>query len=521
MKKTSKTNKKTKGVGRSSKKKGRNYILGIGINKYQCWNPLFNAVRDMDAIIQLLHEQYLFEEKYTETLRDEEATEDNVLEVLERYIDKLKKADSLIIYYSGHGYLHPKTRKGYWVPVDARIDKTGDFISNTKILDIINAIKATHVLLISDSCFSGSFFSSGLTKSDLSIKELAMLPSRWGLSSGRHNELVFDGEKGKHSPFATSVLEVLSENPLMKMNVMKLVDQVIFYTRERSSQLPEGQPLLRSGHKGGQFIFRRKRTETPFVEDPPRQPLVTNFPMVKMAGGTFVRGSRRFNREQPMHSVKLTSFAIGKFPITFDQYDCFCQETNRIPPSDNGWGRTNRPVINVNWYDALAFCNWLSKTQKKKPYYYFYPNGKIEIDKKSKGYRLPTEAEWEYAAKGGVKGLSQNNASSSDLDAKAWFDKNAQYQTHPVGLKEPNAYGLYDMLGNVYEWCYDIWRHGCYKELDINQIILNPQGPNTGEERVIRGGAYRSKADYCRASYRENGDPNKSRSFIGFRVVCS
>jgi formylglycine-generating enzyme required for sulfatase activity len=129
----------------------------------------------------------------------------------------------------------------------------------------------------------------------------------------------------------------------------------------------------------------------------------------------------------------LNPYSIGKYPVTFEEYDYFCEATGREKPSDEGWGRGRRPVINVTAYDAEAYCEWLSKV-----------TGKF--------YRLPTENEWEYACRGGSDGEYCFGDDVSQLVDYAWYSDNSEGKTHPVGEKKPNNYGLYDMHGNVWEW---------------------------------------------------------------------
>jgi formylglycine-generating enzyme required for sulfatase activity len=218
--------------------------------------------------------------------------------------------------------------------------------------------------------------------------------------------------------------------------------------------------------------------------------------MVLVQGGTFSMGSNDGeNDEKPVHSVTVSSFYISKYEITFTAYDAFCDATGHTRPDDNGWGRGNRPVINVSWDDAMAYCGWLSyKTGKK--------------------YRLPTEAEWEFAASGGNKGQGHTYSGGDYVEVFAWCSSNSGNQTHPVGQKEPNELGLYDMSGNVWEWCSDWYGdYGSYSQTD-------PQGASSGTFRVLRGGSWSLYPRYCRVARRGNATPDLRNYFNGFRVVC-
>lgn len=214
---------------------------------------------------------------------------------------------------------------------------------------------------------------------------------------------------------------------------------------------------------------------------------------IGVEGGTFQMGSKDGEiDERPVHKVKVDSFVISQYPVTFAQYDEFCEATRRKKPSDSGWGRGERPVINVSWDDAVAFCEWVSKETGTK-------------------IRLPYEAEWEFAAR--KYNGSRKFSGSNDLNTVGWYYGNSRRKTHPVGRKQPNELGIYDMSGNVWEWCMD--RDGLYEP----EPQTNPKGSVSGFNRVIRGGAWDSKKLTCRVRYRGVGIPYHEDNSIGFRVV--
>jgi hypothetical protein len=240
---------------------GTTCFVGIGINGYQNWPSLQNAVRDVQAIADLLVSDYGFNKNQQRLLLNEEATEANIINLFEELANQVEPTDSLLIYYAGHGHLNQRGR-GFWVPVDAPEGSVFRYIRNSTIKDYIGDINSLHTLLISDSCFSGSLFSSGTERaSELVADELALLPSRWAICSGRHDEVVADGPSAGHSPFAESILDVLRNNTRPAITTAFLVNQVIDQTRSNYQQLPDGGPLQNVGHKRGQFVFRRQGKE--------------------------------------------------------------------------------------------------------------------------------------------------------------------------------------------------------------------------------------------------------------------
>ncbi len=187
--------------------------------------------------------------------------------------------------------------------------------------------------------------------------------------------------------------------------------------------------------------------------------------MVLVEKGTFMMGDEfgdLWHGCGPVHQVTLTyDFYMGKYEVTFKEYDAFCEATGRSKPSDRDWGRGNRPVINVSWWDAIAYCNWLSEKEGLPVAYRLWgeasegqmldANGNVTTDiTKVLGYRLPTEAEWEYAARGGKHHSPYKYSGSDNVDEVAWYEGNSGDKTHEIGLKLPNALGIYDMSGNVW-----------------------------------------------------------------------
>ena len=207
--------------------------------------------------------------------------------------------------------------------------------------------------------------------------------------------------------------------------------------------------------------------------------------MVFVEGGTYQMGSNSESDEKPIHTVTVSSFYMDKTEVTQAEYR---KVMGKNPSKFSGCD--DCPVENVSWHDANEYA-------------------------KKVGKRLPTEAEWEYAARGGNKSKGYSYSGSNDLDAVGWYDNNSSGKTHPVAQKQPNELGLYDMSGNVWEWCSD--RYGDYS----SSSQTDPQGSNSGEYRVLRGGSWGSLDGSCRVANRNGSDPGSRYYDLGFRLVLS
>ena len=266
-------------------------------------------------------------------------------------------------------------------------------------------------------------------------------------------------------------------------------------------------------------------------------------------GKVFVRGGDAILNGK---EVTLSSFWISPYEVTQEEFESLMTgNTNGIKPkpsyfSDSpaaGEVQERRPVESVNWYDAIVYCNLLSIRNGLTPCYTIkgftdpaawgtsptstgaedYADWEsVTCNFDANGYRLPTEAEWEYAARGGQTEITDNNwnnaySGSNTADDVAWYDSNSNSKTHEVGKKQANALGLYDMSGNVYEWCWD-W----YDSSGYPSDTEDPAGPDTGWYRVVRGGSWNYySASNCAVSRRSNKGPYYRHVDSGFRLVRS
>lgn len=235
--------------------------------------------------------------------------------------------------------------------------------------------------------------------------------------------------------------------------------------------------------------------------------------MVLVEGGSFAMGDNAGGGdEKPVHTVNLSSFYICRYLITQELWQ---KIMGNNPSSVNG---KNLPVDNISWMDCISFCNKLSVKEGYQECYLIDGNNVTVLTNRS-GFRLPTEAEWEYAARGGKKNSGFNYSGSNLLKSVGWYNdsgiKKFLPQYHPVGLLKPNELGLYDMSGNVCEWCWD-W-YGTYS----STANVNPLGPESGRSRVYRGGRWSDNATNCRVAYRNCAAPSGRRDYfgIGLRLV--
>jgi formylglycine-generating enzyme required for sulfatase activity len=234
--------------------------------------------------------------------------------------------------------------------------------------------------------------------------------------------------------------------------------------------------------------------------------------MVLILGGEFIMGDDTGDAdEKPAHVVKITHFYMDTREVTQKAYESLMEKN---PSKFKG---PDLPVEQVDWYHAVLYCNMRSLKENLKA---CYDAKTLACDFSANGYRLPTEAEWEYACRAGAKTKYAYGGDASKLQTYAWFKGNAGQKTHPVAQKQPNAWGLYDMHGNVAEWCNDIYGETYYKAMDGGY----PHGPALGDKRLLRGGSWRTSEESCRVSARNSenarfADACFGSDSYGFRCV--
>jgi formylglycine-generating enzyme required for sulfatase activity len=226
--------------------------------------------------------------------------------------------------------------------------------------------------------------------------------------------------------------------------------------------------------------------------------------MVLLPGGTFIMGDEDEIDALP-HEVSVGSFYIDTHLVTQEQYEKLMED------NPSRWKGDKNPVEQMRWSDAVKYCNARSESEGHQA---CYDLNTWKCNFAANGYRLPTEAEWEYACRAGTTTNYFFGDDASKLKAYAWFEDNSGSKPRPVGQKPANPWGLFDMHGNVWEWCNDFYKVDYYQESPKE----NPRGPEAGETRVLRGGAWKFSAESCNSAYRYNENPGYADVCFGYDI---
>ncbi len=309
--------------------------------------------------------------------------------------------------------------------------------------------------------------------------------------------------------------------PFISDSALRLIKQMTLKKREERINHLMPQPVS--------SVTQMIHSDIKVATENKRKNVSENSNMIFVEGGSFHMGSDRGESdESPTHLVTLSSFFIGKYPVTQKEWEMIMKNKPSVFKKgyiiDYGFfgigkkvienDTDNYPVDFVSWFDAIRFCNLLSEKEGLESVYVIN-DSEVNCNWQADGYRLPTEAEWEFAARGGNLSMEFAYSGSNKLDEVGWYDENSGNQTHEVGTKRANELGIYDMSGNVCEWCWDIY--GKYSALSET----NPRGTSNGSYRVIRGGCWQYGDFYCRVAYRNDGYPDDSYDKVGFRLARS
>ncbi len=490
----------------------RLHALIIGIDQYANYPRLRCAVNDAKAIAGLLRELYGFPRANVRELYDADATREGILKAIADS-RRLTEADSLVVYYAGHGTVDPDTGKGYWIPVDGHPDRRGSALSCTTLVeDELRALKARHVLLLADSCFGGAFIRAELPKYHAGAFRFN---SRWALTSGGVEPVPDAGAAG-HSVFNFKLQQYLKgELPEAKLVFSEadlfatIAPMVTEFSPTR--QVPELGKLNDPRHANGHFVFVRippaapagPKAGEPFaVAD-----LGLTFVPLKPGRMQLTRGGLDVPEEERVRHVNLTApFWLSKYEVTNGQYQAFIAASgyDGTQEADAGYVQHLRgargpaagerlPVVWVSWHNAGAFCAWLTARERQAGR---LPAGSV--------FRLPTEDELSYACWAGQDGVS----ASKPMAGPTW-------RLHDVTQGQANPWGLCAANENAWEWCADRAR-----PLPAAADGATPKPPAGEPRRVVIGGAWGQHGDL--AQVRDQGaPPTATRDYLGFRVVCA
>jgi formylglycine-generating enzyme required for sulfatase activity len=447
---------------------------------------------------------------------------DLIMKELRLVLEELGPGDSIIVGFSGHGLQFKDDPTNYFCPMDANPDPEHKetLVSLPEVYRMLSKSKAATKLLLVDACRNDPLSATARAARRIEIETVYSRPPD-----------VFDG--GTVAIFSCSESQRAFEHPDLKSGVffhfinrafsgeadtdndqvIDLLELELFTIKnvQKWSRVNLGKlqtPERRGDAKGVVELFRSGSKSPTIPRSTPTksvEKLITNSIGMKLAlipKGTFMMGSSvseegRDSDEGPQHSVTISKdYYLGVYEVTQEQYQ---RITGKNPSEFKG---ANNPVEKISWEDAVAFCKKLSELPEEKA------AGRV--------YRLPTEAEWEYACRAGSTTRFGFGDSDSQLGSYGWFSTNSGNTTHPVGEKLPNAWGLYDMHGNVWEWCSDY-----FVDKYLNGAVTDPTGPATGSYRVNRGGCWKYLAANCRSASRSSYFPGNRLNYVGFRVALS
>jgi formylglycine-generating enzyme required for sulfatase activity len=517
----------------------KRYALVIGNNAYQYIGKLRNAVSDATLMTSTLRSVGFEVETITNGTRSE------MVAALRRLGKKAAGQHTVaLFYYSGHGL---QVRDENWlVPVDALAESPADVadacVGLSSVTSQLEQAKTGTNLVVLDACRNNPFPYGRNAGGGLTAPK--NVPSGTYIAfSTAPNTTAADGSGG-NSPYTLALSKAMQ---IPNLEIEKA------FKRIRVEVKATGQTPWENSSLEGEFYFKPVQVvpvaptvqPTPQYQPPaprvepapvPAKPLVpANMLLIAAPTSAYKMGNvfdaKEGSDNETTHSVSLKPFVMDKYETTFAEYDAFCDATGKTKPSDEDWGRGSHPVLNVSWFDACEYANWRSRQAGKTPCYTI-SGEKVTCNWSANGFRLPTEAEWEYAASwnpntntktrfGNGKDIADpaemnfngSNDSKKDFSVVGEF----RFKTLPVGSFAPNGHGLYDMAGNLWEWCWD-W-YGTYDNA-TGKPIDNPTGAVTGSYRVYRGGSRGGDPGGCRAACRNADAPAYRDPYLGFRLVA-
>lgn len=346
---------------------------------------------------------------------------------------------------------------------------------------VLNGLVALRSLGKDMDAFSEFYFGGLLDKSQSKNNEV------YSFYKGVRKELLNYINMDEIRPVYEMLHRVIGEALGIKKNLLELLFE---HGKERDGLSKQEKELV-------ELLIEVLGTKGAFYEDEIAA-LNRKSNTVYLKSNTYQMGSSDgWEKEKPVHQITFDyDFAIAKYPVTFEEYDLYCEAKGIEKPDDRGWGRGKRPVINVSWHDANDYCKWLSKQT-------------------GDNYRLPTEAEWEYACRAGTQTKWSFGDDEQGLGKYAWYTENSNSKTHPVGEKKENPWDFYDMHGNVWEWCVDDWVDNYEDTPRDGTAYKNASSDN----KVLRGGSWSSYAFDARSAFRLRNLPVLRNGVRGFRIL--
>jgi formylglycine-generating enzyme required for sulfatase activity len=458
--------------------------LVMGNANYQNGGSLANPLNDADDMAKALQSVGF------EVILKTDVKYQDAINAINDFVKRLPNYEVGLFYFAGQAV--ETQNSNYLLPVDVSLQNEEDAevkcINVQRVLAKMEGAKKLVNIMILDASRHNPF------------------PRKWSRSSGQRDvdygsliayatapgKTVWDGY-GRNSLYTGALLKYLTLPGLSITEVFKKTRQQVIKDSD-ARQIPWESGYLISNfyfQEGGKVV-NNSTTTTEVVKPEPKKTTDLSG-MVYVEGGTFQMGSNEGgDDEKPAHSVTLSSFYLSKYEVTVAEYRKFCQATQHAMPEKTpiwGW-QDSHPMVYVTWEDAEAYCKWA-------------------------GGRLPTEAEWEYAARGGNKSQGYQYAGANELDKVAWYTDNSGNKPHSVGEKLPNELGLYDMSGNVSEWCSD-WS-GAYSAT----AQTNPQGPTNGPYRCLRGGSWLTHDFSSKVLDRSLNEPRVCNQHYGFRLLVT
>ena len=548
---------------------GKDRALLFAANDYAAMTDLKNPIQNARDIAAELEGRYGFVVEVVPNPSFEKV-EAKVKEYQRAYRSgKFPSDGQLFLFFSGHGTMRGKN--GYFMPTNA--DPERPFATAMEYdywRSEIDAIDCRHILVAIDACHSITFDPNWEKKPDRKFNRPGeQYADQTLLNHQQYRARLFftSDAKGDQTPdrstFARQLLEglrthqaaagYLTSSELFASYMLKAAPTpgggdfgsdepgscFLFFQRGNGTDPEEErfwQLAMEMNTKEAYGFYLQRYPDGKYAADAENRrkplgdsstPLVapTRPPdnMVFIQGGSFEMGDTfgdGRDSEKPVHTVTVSDFYLAIHETTFDEFDVFCESTGREKPGDEDWGRGRRPVINVSWNDAVAYCNWLSRQEQLQEVYTIRGNN-VTANWNANGYRLPTEAEWEFAARSRGKkekwaGTSEESYLASYANYSEEGGKDGYEYTAPVGSLQVNSVDLYDMNGNVYEWCWDWYNKNYYEK---SKDSWNPKGPDSGSLRVLRGGSWAALPFSTRCAERINYPPSLGTNGSGFRLA--